>query len=118
LLAVMEACLDGRLAEVELEFADNAAVCVVLASQGYPEAYEKGLPISGLERFEGNNGCYCFHAGTAIKDGAIVTNGGRVLGVTALGATLAEARAKAYQASEWVQFDGKYLRSDIGKAIQ
>jgi phosphoribosylamine--glycine ligase len=118
LLTVMEACIDRRLAEVELEFSDKAAVCVVLASQGYPGAYEKGLPISGLERFASQDGYYCFHAGTAEKDGTIVTNGGRVLGVTALGPSLAEARERAYQATEWVQFAGKYMRSDIGRALQ
>jgi phosphoribosylamine--glycine ligase len=118
LLEVMEACIDGRLADIELRFADNAAVCVVLASGGYPDQYEKGLPISGLSRFDGQEGYYCFHAGTAKKGGETVTNGGRVLGVTALGGNLAEAREKAYQATEWVQFDHKYMRRDIGKAIQ
>ncbi|MDR0220254.1 MAG: phosphoribosylamine--glycine ligase [Lachnospiraceae bacterium] len=118
LLEVMEACLDGRLADVELYFADNAAVCVVLASQGYPEQYEKGLPISGLERFAGKEDYFCFHAGTALKDGEVVTNGGRVLGVAALGANLAEARDKAYQATAWVEFAGKYMRTDIGQALR
>jgi phosphoribosylamine--glycine ligase len=89
-----------------------------LASQGYPEAYEKGLPINGLERFAGQEGYYCFHAGTAVKDGTVVTNGGRVLGITALGASLAEARERAYQATGWVQFAGKYMRTDIGQALQ
>ncbi len=117
IIDVMEACVDGTLDQIDLQFEDNAAVCVVLASDGYPVAYDKGLPISGLEAFEGKDGYYCFHAGTALKDGAIVTNGGRVLGVTAKGEDLKKARANAYEATEWVQFDNKYMRHDIGKAI-
>ena len=114
---VFEACVDGTLDQVELEFQDNAAVCVVLASQGYPVKYEKGLEIRGLEKFQGRDDCFVFHAGTAFKDGKIVTNGGRVLGVTAKGKTLKEARANAYEAVKWVDFDNKYCRNDIGKAI-
>lgn len=117
IMDVMEACVDGRLADVELRFSDNAAVCVVLASDGYPVSYEKGFPIRGLERFDGREDRFCFHAGTCEKDGQIVTNGGRVLGVTALGSDLKEARALAYEAAEWVEFDNRYMRSDIGKAI-
>ncbi len=117
LVEVMEACIDGRLSEVELQFEDNAAVCVVLASSGYPLQYEKGLVIKGLERFEGTKDYYCFHAGTAKREEDIVTNGGRVLGVTATGADLREARENAYRATEWVEFDNKYMRTDIGKAI-
>lgn len=117
IIDVMEACVDGTLDQIDLQFEDNAAVCVVLASDGYPVAYDKGLPITGLEAFEGKDGYYCFHAGTALKDGAIVTNGGRVLGVTAKGEDLKKARANAYEATEWVQFDNKYMRHDIGKAI-
>ena len=110
--------MDGRLDEIDLQFEDNAAVCVVLASDGYPVSYEKGKEISGLERFEKEEGYYCFHAGTKLNDeGRIVTNGGRVLGITAKGATLKEARANAYKATEWVDFDNKYMRHDIGKAI-
>jgi len=116
-IEVMQACIDGTLDKVELEFEDNAAVCVVLASEGYPLSYQKGYPISGLETFENKDGYYCFHAGTALKDGKFVTNGGRVLGITAKGTTLKEARSNAYQATEWVSFDNKYMRSDIGKAI-
>ena len=93
------------------------AVCIVLASNGYPVSYEKGFPIRGLETFKEHEGYYCFHAGTKFKDGEIVTNGGRVLGVTALGDTLKEARANAYKAVDWVDFDNKYYRHDIGKAI-
>lgn len=117
IIDVMEACVDGTLDQIDLQFEDNAAVCVVLASDGYPVAYDKGLPIRGLEAFEGKDGYYCFHAGTALKDGEIVTNGGRVLGVTAKGEDLKKARANAYEATEWVQFDNKYMRHDIGKAI-
>lgn len=117
LLEVMEACTDGTLDKIELEFEDNAAVCVVLASDGYPVKYEKGYEITGLENFKGKDDYFCFHAGSAFKDGKIVTNGGRVLGVTAKGATLKEARAKAYDATEWVSFGNKYMRHDIGKAI-
>ena len=117
LIEVIEACIEGKLDEVDLQFEDNAAVCVVLASDGYPLSYEKGLPITGLEEFKKHEGYYCFHAGTRFEGDQIVTNGGRVLGVTAKGATLKEARANAYRATEWVQFANKYMRHDIGKAI-
>lgn len=117
IIDVMEACIDGRLDEVELEFEDNAAVCVVLASDGYPLKYEKGFPIAGLEEFKKHEGYYCFHAGTKFDGDTIVTNGGRVLGVTAKGKDLKEARANAYAATEWVNFANKYKRTDIGKAI-
>lgn len=119
ILDVMEACIDGRLDEVELTFEENAAVCVVLASGGYPVSYQKGFPISGLERFgDGEqDGRFCFHAGTGCVDGQVVTAGGRVLGITATGKDLKEARARAYEAAQWVSFEGKYMRHDIGKAI-
>ena len=117
LIDVIEACIDGTLDQVDLQFEDNAAVCVVLASDGYPVAYAKGLPITGLDEFKKHEGYYCFHAGTKFDGDQIVTNGGRVLGVTAKGATLKEARANAYKATEWVKFDNKYMRHDIGKAI-
>ena len=117
MVEVCQACIDGTLDQINLEFEDNAAVCVVLASDGYPVSYEKGFPIEGLENFEGKEGYYVFHAGTALKDGKIVTNGGRVLGVTAKGADLKEARKNAYAATEWIQFENKYMRHDIGKAI-
>ena len=90
---------------------------MVLASAGYPVSYEKGFEISGLDKFGTEEGYYCFHAGTALKDGRIVTNGGRVLGITAKGADLKDARANAYKATEWVEFGNKYMRNDIGKAI-
>ena len=115
---VMEACIDGTLDQIDLQFEDNAAVCVVLASDGYPVSYEKGFEIKGLENFENKDGYYCFHAGSKLnEEGKIVTNGGRVLGVTAKGATLKEARANAYAATEWIDFANKYMRHDIGKAI-
>ncbi len=117
MIEVAEACIDGRLDQIDLQFEDNAAVCVVLASKGYPVSYEKGFVISGLERFEKAEGYYCFHAGTKQTGDGIVTNGGRVLGITAKGADLKEARANAYKAAEWVSFDNRYMRSDIGKAI-
>ncbi|MBR5762316.1 MAG: phosphoribosylamine--glycine ligase [Lachnospiraceae bacterium] len=119
IIDVVDACIDGKLADIDLKFADNAAVCVVLASDGYPLSYEKGFEITGLENFEGKDDYFCFHAGTKFNEaGKIVTNGGRVLGVTATGATLKEARAKAYEATNWVSFANKYMRTDIGKAIE
>ena len=118
IVEIMQACIDGTLDQMDLEFADNAAVCVVIASGGYPGSYEKGKVITGLDRFDTEDGYYCFHAGTSLTpDGKTVTSGGRVLGVTAIGATLKEARANAYRACEWVHFDGQYMRHDIGKAI-
>ena len=115
---VMEACIDGTLDKIDLQFEDNAAVCVVLASRGYPVKYEKGLKISGLEKFKDADGYYCFHAGTKFdSQGNIVTNGGRVLGITATGDDLKAARANAYKAAGWVDFANKYMRTDIGKAI-
>ena len=117
IIEVMEACVNGTLDQVDLQFEDNAAVCVVLASDGYPVKYEKGIPMYGFENFKGKDGYYCFHAGTKLKDGQIVTNGGRVLGITATGKDLKEARKNAYEATEWITFANKYMRRDIGKAI-
>lgn len=118
IIDVMEACVDGKLDAIDLQFEDNAAVCVVLASDGYPVAYEKGFPISGFEKFDGKDDYFCFHAGTKFDEkGTIVTNGGRVLGITATGKDLKEARAKAYEATEWVDFENKYMRHDIGRSI-
>ncbi|MEE3356681.1 MAG: phosphoribosylamine--glycine ligase [Lachnospiraceae bacterium] len=117
IIDVFEACMAGTLDQIHLEFEDNAAVCVVLASEGYPVSYKKGFPITGLDKFDNKN-YFCFHAGTKFdENGQIVTNGGRVLGVTALGKDLLEARANAYQATEWISFENKYMRHDIGKAI-
>ena len=117
IIDVMEACIDGKLDQVDLQFEDNAAVCVVLASDGYPEHYEKGKKITFLKNFASEDGYYAFHAGTKLTEDGLVTNGGRVLGITAKGATLKEARKNAYKATEWVTFDNKYMRNDIGKAI-
>ncbi len=118
IMDVVDACIDGTLDKVDLKFEDNAAVCVVLASDGYPVSYEKGFPITGLENFKGKDDYYCFHAGTKFDaEGRAVTNGGRVLGITAKGKDLKEARKKAYEATEWVSFENKYMRHDIGKAI-
>ena len=114
---IFEACIDGTLDNIELEFEDNAAVCVVLASDGYPEHYEKGYEIKGLDNFKDKEGYYVFHAGSSKKDGTVVTNGGRVLGITAKGENLVKARENAYEAVKWINFDNKYMRNDIGKAI-
>jgi len=115
IIDVFEACIDGTLDQTDLVFENNAAVCVILASDGYPEKYDKGLLISGLENFDDKEGYYCFHAGTKMTEKGIVTSGGRVLGITAKGRDLSEARKNAYAATEWVQFDNKYCRHDIGK---
>ncbi len=117
ILDVCEACIDGTLDQIDLVFEDNAAVCVVLASEGYPVSYEKNVPMYGFENFKGKEGYYCFHAGTKLSDGQIVTNGGRVVGITAKGSTLKEARENAYRAAEWISFSNKYMRHDIGRAI-
>ena len=118
IVEVFEACVDGTLDRMELEFSADACLCVVLASDGYPLAYEKGFPISGLETFEGRDDEFVFHAGTRFdEEGRIVTNGGRVLAVTALAPTLREARDKAYGAVERVHFANRYMRHDIGHAI-
>lgn len=116
---VFEACIDGTLDQIDLKFEDDAAVCVVLASDGYPVSYEKGFEITGMDKFKGKDDYFLFHAGTKFdENGKIVTNGGRVLGVTAIGKALKEARAKAYEATEWVEFKNKYMRHDIGKSIE
>ena len=118
IIDVFEACIDGTLDKVDLQFEDNACVCVVLASDGYPLEYKKGYEIFGQERFNDKDGYYLFHAGTKFnEEGKVVTNGGRVLGVTALGKDLVEARANAYKATEWVTFANKYMRHDIGRSI-
>lgn len=117
IVEVFEACIDGKLDQIELQFEDNAAVCVVLASDGYPEHYDKGFAISGLDSFKGREDYFVFHAGSKKVGDDIVTNGGRVLGVTATGKDLKEARKKAYEATEWIDFANKYKRNDIGKAI-
>ncbi len=117
IVEVFEACVDGTLDQIDLSFENNAAVCVVLASKGYPISYEKGYEIRGLDSFKDRDGYFAFHAGTKLENGRIVTNGGRVLGVTATGSDLKAARANAYEAVKWVDFDNKFFRGDIGRAI-
>ena len=119
LLSVCLAVCEGKLDRITLDWDQRPAVCVVLASGGYPGAYEKGKRITGLEEAEEIEDVVVFHAGTAVRDGDIVTNGGRVLGVTALGQTIAEAKARAYRAVDKIKFDGVYCRRDIAdKAIR
>lgn len=118
IIEVMEACINGTLDDITLTFEENAAVCVILASDGYPLAYEKGKRITGFDNFENKEGYYVFHAGTKKTKEGIVTNGGRVLGITAKGTTLKEARKNAYEATNWISFENKYMRRDIGKAIE
>jgi len=117
IIDVFEACIDGCLDKIDLKFEDNAAVCVVLASDGYPLKYEKGKKITGLENFEGKTDIFAFHAGTKKVNGDVVTNGGRVLGITATAPTLKEARDKAYEATKLIDFENKYMRNDIGMSI-
>ena len=117
IIDVFEACIDGCLDKIDLKFENNAAVCVVLASDGYPLEYEKGKKISGLENFEGRTDIFAFHAGTKKVNGDILTNGGRVLGITAKAPTLKEARNKAYEATKLIDFENKYMRNDIGMSI-
>ena len=117
LLQIMLACTNGTLADTEVQFSDGAAACVILASGGYPVAYEKGKPISGLVdgQLPDEENVTVYHSGTALtEDGQLVTNGGRVLGVTATAATLPEALKKAYAATESIHFDKLHKRSDIG----
>lgn len=114
LLDIFLAAVNGTLADVDIEWSDEAAVCVVLASEGYPASYPKGLPIEGLELAANDPDAIVFHAGTARgSEGQIVTSGGRVLGVVGLGAGIAEARAKAYEQAERITFRGKQNRTDI-----
>lgn len=115
LLEIMEACVDGKLADMNIEWYDNAAVCVVLASGGYPVEYEKGFEIKGLDEIKKYNNIVVFHAGTAEKDGKLVTNGGRVLGITGIGDNINEAIKTAYEGVEIVDFDKKHFRTDIGR---
>ena len=115
LLRVMLACTEGRLAETPVEFSSESAACVILASGGYPEHYEKGKEISGLENGQLPGGeAVVYHAGTALKEGKLVTSGGRVLGVTATAPDLKAALAKAYAAADNISFEGLHRRSDIG----
>ncbi|MEX2460664.1 MAG: phosphoribosylamine--glycine ligase [Paenibacillaceae bacterium] len=112
LLDIFLATVNGRLEEMDIRWSDEAAVCVILASNGYPGTYQKNLPITGLKDVEQS---LVFHAGTALKDGQLVTNGGRVLGVVGRGATIKEAREQAYRDAERIHFEGKQYRTDIAK---
>jgi phosphoribosylamine--glycine ligase len=112
LIDILLATVNGRLSEMDISWSEEAAVCVVLASGGYPGPYEKGLPIEGLTEVKQS---MVFHAGTTLKDGRVVTNGGRLLGVTALGRDIAEARNKAYADIERIQYEGKHYRTDIAQ---
>ncbi len=118
IVEVIKACVDGTLSNIDLEFDDNAAVCVVLASAGYPLEFKTGYKINGLEKFKDEEDRFVFHSGTKRQDDDIVTNGGRVLGVTAIGDDLSDARDKAYLATDLIDFTGKYMRTDIGKDLR
>ena len=119
LVDVLEATVEGRLDELApLEWDPRPAVCVVMASEGYPGKYERGLPIRGLDEAAKLPNVKVFHAGTATADGQVVTNGGRVLGVTALGSTIPAAKLQAYTAVKAIRWDGAWCRKDISdKAI-
>lgn len=114
IIDIFEAINNGTLAELDIEWADEACACVIAASGGYPKSYPKGIEITGLENGQ-NDGVIVYHAGTAIKDGKLVTSGGRVLGVTALGSDLQQALDKAYAALGEIHFDNMHFRHDIGK---
>jgi phosphoribosylamine--glycine ligase len=119
LLPILEACMDGTLSRHSLTWKEDASVCVVVASGGYPGRYKTGIPIEGLDDAADQEGVIVFHAGTALEEGRIVTAGGRVLGVTALGPTVAEAIERAYRAVDKISFEGAHFRRDIGrKALQ
>ena len=119
LVPVLEATIDGNLAQQKIEWEDRASVCVVIASGGYPGSYEKGKAISGLQEAAKVRDTFVFHAGTTLKEGKVVTNGGRVLGVTALGSGIQEAIQRAYEAVAKISWEGAYYRKDIGqKALQ
>jgi phosphoribosylamine--glycine ligase len=115
LAELLHATATGRLSEVSPEWGPQACVTVVLASGGYPGSYETGLPIEGLEAAAGREGVVVFHAGTDRREGRVVTAGGRVLAVSGLGADLAEARRRAYEASSLLSWDGMQHRHDIAK---
>jgi phosphoribosylamine--glycine ligase len=119
LVPLLMAAIEGNLEKMTIEWDPRPAVCVVMASPGYPGPYEKGIPITGLTEAKDMRDVVVFHAGTAIKDGQVVTNGGRVLGVTALGEDIALARLAAYEAVKKIKFRGVQFRTDIGaKALR
>ena len=114
IMDIFEAINNETLSEIDIEWSDEACACVIIASGGYPKSYKKGLEITGLENGQ-LGGVTVYHAGTALKDGKLVTSGGRVLGVTALGKDLKSALEKSYAAVEKINFEGKHFRKDIGK---
>jgi len=114
LLTVMQACVNGTLSDTEVRFSKGSAACVIIASGGYPESYQKGFVLHGLDENGGAEGVTVYHAGTALKDGALVNAGGRVLGVTGTGDTLQAALDKAYAAVDTIGFEGSFFRRDIG----
>jgi len=114
LMDIIDAVIDEKLADINIEWLDAAAVCLVLASGGYPGSYEKGYEITGLNSFDGRNDIYIYHAGTAKKDGKTVTAGGRVLGITSIAENISAAAAKSYDAVNYIKFDKMHYRKDIG----
>ncbi|MBM3213057.1 phosphoribosylamine--glycine ligase, partial [Candidatus Poribacteria bacterium] len=119
IIPIIQACIDGTLDKIQMEWTKEPAVCVVMASGGYPDKYEKGKTIIGLDKASEMKDVMVFHAGTAKQDDRIVTNGGRVLGVTALGTDIKDAIDRAYKAVGKISFDKAYFRTDIGhKAIK
>jgi len=113
LLDIFIAGVSGELASLDIHWKDNAAVCVVMASGGYPGTYAKGKTITGLDQVPENT--VVFHAGTELSDGLVVTNGGRVLGVTSIGSSVQEAQQKVYQAVPHIKFEGAHYRTDIAQ---
>ena len=113
LFDILESCIDGTLGELAIEWHSGFAACVVIASDGYPDEYKKGLPLRGIAEAECVPDVIVFHAGTTF-DGELKTSGGRVLGVTAIGTTLRDALGRAYEAAKLIAFEGKQYRSDIG----
>ena len=114
IMDIFDAINNGTLSDLDIEWSDEACACVIMASGGYPKSYPKGLEITGLTDGQAD-GVIVYHAGTAIKDGKLVTNGGRVLGVTALGKDLREALDKSYAAVEKIHFENAHCRKDIGQ---
>ena len=115
LVDICNAVIDGTLSDLDIEWYDTATACVVIASGGYPESYKKGIEIKGLDSNGQVDGAIVYHAGTKLENGKLYTNGGRVLGITAMGDTLQEALDKAYTATKKIYFDGMHYRTDIGK---
>jgi len=115
IVPVLQATLEGRLEEITIEWLKARSVCAVLAARGYPEQAESGRPITGIDAAAALDGVEVFHAGTAVNEGRFVTAGGRVLAITAVGATFGQARDRCYAAASAIQFDGKQVRTDIAR---